>query len=219
MIRLIIFDMDGLMIDSERPTMQAYLDVGKAWGLPVTQEQFFRLLGKNIQDIKKQYREDFGENIDADRLYKEVGRLRDERCREEGIPAKKGLKDLLAMLETEAPDIPLTVASGSNEEVIRHHLNSIGVAHYFKDVLSSKDVRRGKPSPDVFLALCRRFGVAPEETLVLEDSPNGIRAALAGGMKTIAVPDIQPVPGELAGECYALVGDLEEAIPYIARLL
>ena len=219
MLRLIIFDMDGLMIDSERLTMQAYLDVGKAWGLPVTREQFLSIMGKNSTDIKAQYRKNFGENIDADRLFKEVGLLRDQRCRKEGIPVKKGLEELLHMLKEKAPDLPLAVASGSDEEVIRHHLNSIGVAHYFNDMLSSKDVRRGKPSPDVFLVLCDRFGVSPEETLVLEDSPNGIRAALAGRMKTIAVPDIQPVPEDLERECYALVRDLEEAIPYIVRLL
>lgn len=219
MIGLIIFDMDGLMIDSERLTMQAYIDMGREWGLPVTQEQFLNIIGKNSRDIKNQYRRDFGEDIDADRLYREIGALRDRRVREDGIPVKKGLHDLLTMLKEEASAIPLTVASGSDEEVINRHLETAGLSHYFTDVLSSRDVPRGKPAPDVFLSLCERFRVSPEETLVFEDSPNGIRAGLAGNMQVIAVPDIQPVPDDIAGKCYAVVPDLAAAIPYVRRLL
>ena len=219
MIGLIIFDMDGLMIDSERLTMQAYIDMGREWGLPVTQEQFLNIIGKNSRDIKNQYRRDFGEDIDADRLYREIGVLRDRRVREDGIPVKKGLRDLLTMLKVEASAIPLTVASGSDEEVINRHLETAGLNHYFTDVLSSRDVPRGKPAPDVFLSLCERFRVSPEETLVFEDSPNGIRAGLAGNMQVIAVPDIQPVLDDIAGQCYAVVPDLAAAIPYVRRLL
>lgn len=219
MLGLIVFDMDGLMIDSERLTMQAYFDMGKEWGLPVSEEQFLSIIGKNSRDVKDQYRRDFGENLDADRFYREIGALRDRRVRDDGIPVKKGLRDLLAMLEDEAPDIPRTVASGSDEEVINRHLGAAGLRRYFTDVLSSRDVPRGKPAPDVFLTLCERFRVPPEETLVLEDSPNGIRAGLAGNMQVIAVPDIQPVPDDIAGNCYAVVPDLAAAIPYVRRLL
>ena len=219
MIQLIIFDMDGLMIDSERITMQAYLDVGRAWGLPVTEEQFIEILGKNSTDIKNQYRRDFGEGIEADRLFREVGALRDERIRTRGVPVKKGLRNLLAVLTKKASDIPLAVASGSDRELIGRHLESIGLAGHFRELLSSRDVSRGKPAPDVFLALCETFKASPEETLVFEDSPNGIRAGLAGGFKVIAVPDLQPVPDELRQECLAVVEDLDEAIAVLQELL
>ena len=86
---------------------------------------------------------------------------------------------------------------------------------YFDMVLSSKDVKRGKPFPDVFLEICKAFDVKPEETLVLEDSANGVQAALAGNLPVINIPDLLPIPKEQQEKCVAVVENLKEVIPYI----
>jgi len=209
LLKLVIFDMDGLMFDTERATMKAYLDVALSWGLPATEDQFLHIIGKNSRDIKEQYRRDFGEKIDADRLYKEIGDLRIRRM-DDAVPVKKGLTDILEFFKKKK--ITMAVASGSDEETIRHFLEMTKVAAYFEGVLSSKNVKRGKPEPDVFLELCRRFDAGAEETLVLEDSPNGIRAAIAGKIPVIAVPDILPIPDDLKEKCLAVVPDLLSAV-------
>ena len=82
-------------------------------------------------------------------------------------------------------------------------------------VLSSKDVKRGKPYPDVFLEICQKFDVKPEETLVLEDSSNGLQAALAGNLPVINVPDLLPIPEEQQEKCVAVVSDLVQVIPLL----
>ena len=86
---------------------------------------------------------------------------------------------------------------------------------YFDMVLSSKDVKRGKPFPDVFLEICKAFDVKPEETLVLEDSANGVQAALAGNLPVINIPDLFPIPKEQQEKCVAVVENLKGVIPYI----
>ena len=82
-------------------------------------------------------------------------------------------------------------------------------------VLSSKDVKRGKPYPDVFLEICKKFDVKPEETLVLEDSSNGVQAALAGNFPVINIPDLLPIPEEQQEKCVAVVSDLVQVIPLL----
>ena len=217
MIRLIIFDMDGLMFDTEAATMRAYLELGKSFGLPVTKEQFIKTLGKNYNDILRQYQMDFGEDCDPDGLYKAVGEVRNQSFTKYGPPVKDGLRALLAVLEEEG--IPLAVASGSDDDVIRNNLELTGVAKYFSYVLSSRNVEKGKPAPDVFLAICDHFGVLPEETLVFEDSPNGIKAAIAGGIPVIAVPDLIPVPEDLSFRCLAVIPSLTEAVGLVQNLI
>jgi len=107
------------------------------------------------------------------------------------------------------------VASGSDTDVIKEYLDRTGLNEYFDMVLSSKDVKRGKPFPDVFLEICKAFDVKPEETLVLEDSANGVQAALAGNLPVINIPDLLPIPKEQQEKCVAVVENLKEVIPYI----
>ena len=107
------------------------------------------------------------------------------------------------------------VASGSATDVIKEYLDRTGLNEYFDMVLSSKDVKRGKPFPDVFLEICKAFDVKPEETLVLEDSANGVQAALAGNLPVINIPDLFPIPKEQQEKCVAVVENLKEVIPYI----
>lgn len=107
------------------------------------------------------------------------------------------------------------VASGSDTSVIKEYLEKTGLTEYFDMVLSSKDVKRGKPYPDVFLEICQKFDVKPEETLVLEDSSNGVQAALAGNLPVINVPDLLPIPEEQQEKCVAVVSDLVQVIPLL----
>ena len=107
------------------------------------------------------------------------------------------------------------VASGSDTSVIKEYLEKTGLTEYFDMVLSSKDVKRGKPYPDIFLEICQKFDVKPEETLVLEDSSNGVQAALAGNLPVINVPDLLPIPEEQQEKCVAVVSDLVQVIPLL----
>lgn len=213
MTKLIIFDMDGLMFDTEQVNYRAFTEVVKEEGYTPTFEQYTGFLGMNAQDIQRKYYIYYGENIDAPGIYKKVGQRAKQIIREEGIPEKAGLRELLHTVKER--NLFTAVASGSDTEIIKEYLEKTGLAKDFDMILSSKDVKRGKPFPDVFLEICQKFNVKTEETLVLEDSANGVQAALAGNIPVINIPDMLPIPKEQQEKCVAVLENLNAVVPYI----
>ena len=213
MLKLVIFDMDGLMFATEQVNYRAFTEIVKEEGYEPTFEQFTGFLGMNARDIQKKYYSYYGENVDAEGIYKKVGQRAKQIIREEGVPEKAGLRELLEVVREK--ELLTAVASGSDTEVIKEYLERTGLTSYFDIVLSSKEVKRGKPYPDIFLEICQRLNVKAEETLVLEDSANGVQAALAGNLPVINVPDLLPISEEQQEKCVAVVGDLNKVIKYI----
>ncbi len=213
MLKLVIFDMDGLMFATEQVNYRAFTEIVKEEGYEPTFEQFTGFLGMNARDIQKKYYIYYGENVDAEGIYKKVGQRAKQIIREEGVPEKAGLRELLKVVKEK--EILTAVASGSDTEVIKEYLERTGLTPYFDIVLSSKEVKRGKPYPDIFLEICQRLNVKAEETLVLEDSANGVQAALAGNLPVINVPDLLPISEEQQEKCVAVVEDLNKVIDYI----
>ncbi len=211
--KLIIFDMDGLMFDTEQMTMKIYLQTAKEMGLETCREDYIRVIGQDSRRTCEAYRSYFGEDFDAMGLYRKVGKRLRKEADENGIPAKAGLKELLTHIRESG--IPMAVASGSSLSVIAGNLDKEGIQGYFSGLFSSEDLERGKPAPDIFLHVCKKMDVLPQDSLVLEDSPLGIRAALAGGLPVIAVPDLVPLPDGLKEKCLAVVDSLDQVIPYI----
>lgn len=213
MIKLIIFDMDGLMFDTEQVNYRAFTEIVKKEGYNPTFEQYTGFLGMNAQDIQKKYYVYYGEDVDAAGIYKKVGQKSKQIIKEEGVPEKEGLRELLHAVKEK--NILTAVASGSDTEIIKKYLEETGLTKDFDMILSSKDVKRGKPFPDIFLEICRKFNVKAEEALVLEDSANGVQAALSGNIPVINIPDMLPIPQEQQEKCVAVVKNLKEVIPYI----
>ena len=205
--------MDGLMFATEQVNYRAFTEIVKEEGYNPTFEQYIGFLGMNAKDIQKKYYVYYGEDVDAEGIYKKVGNRSKQIIREEGVPEKEGLRELLQVVRKKG--LQTAVASGSDTDVIKEYLDRTGLNEYFDMVLSSKDVKRGKPFPDVFLEICKAFDVKPEETLVLEDSANGVQAALAGNLPVINIPDLFPIPKEQQEKCVAVVENLKEVIPYI----
>lgn len=213
MIKLVIFDMDGLMFDTERATYRAYMEKASEWGYTPTKEQYLQFLGLNAKAIQAKYYEFFDKDIDAPELYRQVGERKVEILRKEGMPVKKGLFALLDVLDQKG--IKKAVASGCEFEGIERNLADAGLTERFDLLMTTEWVKRGKPYPDVFLAICEKLGIEPSESLVLEDAQSGVRAALAAGIRVINVPDMLPIPEELAARCVSVEESLDDVIPYI----
>ncbi|MDD7210150.1 MAG: HAD family phosphatase [Lachnospiraceae bacterium] len=213
MMKLVIFDMDGLMFDTERVNRRAFMEVVKEKGFEPTYEQFAESLGMNASDNQALYERLYGKDVDGKAIYKEIGIRAKEIIKREGVPVKEGLREILEVIAEKK--IPMAVASGSEMEVILQYMKDAGISDYFRMVLSACEIERGKPFPDIFLEICRRMKVDPEDALVLEDSENGVRAALAGNLPVINVPDLIEIPEELQKQCLAVTENLREAIPYI----
>lgn len=210
MFKLIIFDMDGLMFDTEAVMLRAFLEVTGENGFKGTKEQFISLLGLNSSDIQKKYIEFYGPDTDAGALYRMCGERKLDILEKEGIPVKKGLTELLD--EVDRLGIKKAVASSSDKKMIMDNLVRAGLSKRFDYILSARDLKRGKPYPDIFLQVCEEMQTAPEETLVLEDSDNGVRAAVSGNIPVIQIPDlIKPSP-DLREKCLAVRSSLYEVI-------
>lgn len=189
MIKGVIFDMDGLMFDTERLWDTLWEPACQALGVPMLEdtESFYAsgrgLAGQYLQEHVHKY----FPQVDPQKMLDKIWQIGDERFAQ-GVPCKPGLKELLALLEERG--LPRIVASSSPRNMIEQNLQTTGTARYFHDIVCGADVEHSKPAPDIFLEAARRLGLDIRDCLVLEDSYNGVRAGHAAGAVTIMVPDL-----------------------------
>ena len=209
MINGVIFDMDGLMFDTERMWATFWKPALAALGLEYKEglaEAERGTAGETSRNIVRQF---YGEDCDANAIIDSLHRVADEEF-QKPVPKKPGLDELLAWLD--ANHIPMAVASSSRMASIRHHLNGWGLTHYFKVIVSGEQFSASKPNPEIFLRAAEALGTARDRTLVLEDSYNGVRAGAAGGFVTVMVPDMAPANDEMRRLYTAECRDLYEVL-------
>ncbi len=216
MVRGVLFDMDGLMFDSQSVWDRLWAPALARYGLAPTAAFVRDARGTTGDATMRAIHEHFGRDVDARGVYAELTRLAYDAFRA-GAPAKPGLSRLLAELRERG--LPCTVASSSPRDMIVNNLRRAGVDGLVDlgAITCGSDVRRSKPAPDIFLEAARRLGVEPGEALVLEDSFQGVRAGAAGGFVTVMVPDAaQPTP-EIRGLCAAVCATLSDVADLLGR--
>lgn len=206
----IIFDMDGLMIDSERIINRAVVKAGREMGLADIESVSLRTIGTSNVRTREIYTSVYGENFGFDRLMDLKHRYIDEMIGDGGFPPKEGIHDILEYVTKKGYII--SVGSSTREWAVKEFLGKIGVSKYFDIFVCGDMGLRSKPCPDIFLACAEKMGIAPEDCFVLEDSPNGIRAAFAAGMKPVMIPDMIAPEEDILPMLYALKGSLKEAM-------
>ncbi|MBO2516024.1 MAG: hypothetical protein CW338_01935 [Clostridiales bacterium] len=207
-MRGIIFDMDGLLFDSERLGMEVIKEAALKQGKILTDDVVIATLGATAPAGKAIYRERVP-GIDVDLLYQGFAEGMTEKAKQGLIPLKKGALELLKKAKEQ--EIPCAVASSSPEKYVRLYLGSQHITEYFDVLVGGPAGVRSKPAPDIFLLAAEKLGVPPEECLVLEDSTNGIRAGRAAGMTVCMVPDMIPYREEYAPFVDFVAEDLTEA--------
>ena len=205
MIDGVIFDMDGLMFDTERMWASFWEPALARLGLSYKEGLDAAARGTAGENLRNVVRSFYGPDCDAQAIVESLHQVADEAFRKP-VPKKPGLDELLAWLD--ARHIPMAVASSSRLATIRTNLDHWGLAHYFQALVSGQQVARSKPDPEIFLLAAQKLGTAPAHTLVLEDSFNGVRAGAAGGFVTVMVPDLLPADAEMrslyTAECRSL---------------
>ena len=194
MIDSVIFDMDGLMFDTERVWATLWEPALATLGLSYKEGLDVAARGTAGNTMRAVLRRFYGENCDTDAII-EALHAQAEKAFQAPPPKKPGLDEILTWLD--AQHIPMAVASSSPMTIIEGHLDHWQLGHYFKAVISGEHLARSKPAPDIFLLAAEKLGTAPAETLVLEDSYNGVRAGAAGGFVTVMVPDLSPATDEM----------------------
>jgi HAD superfamily hydrolase (TIGR01509 family) len=208
----VIFDLDGVLLDSEQRWNESKEALVRESGGAWRDEAPTVMMGMSSHEWSAYLRDDLGVPLEADAISRDVVRRMEDGYRA-GLPLLPGADEAVRAL---AARWPLGLASSSNREIIDLVLELAGFADAFRVALSSEEVERGKPAPDVYLEVARRLGVAPARCVAIEDSSNGLRSAAAAGMTVIAVPNPHYPP---AGDALALAAATVPVVGDVTREL
>ena len=212
-IRGVLFDLDGVVIDTEKLYTRFWMEAARDLGHPMTLDQALQL--RSLGKVPSQAKLDafFGPVLDYDTLRSRRIELMEAFIAEHGVEEKPGIRELLARLKEKK--IPCAITSSSSVPLIRRHLGNLGLLDGFTALCSGKDVPHGKPAPDIYLSGAATLGVNPENCLAIEDSPAGIESAWRAGCMAVIVPD-QDQPGEeILSRCFAKADSLIDVMELI----
>ena len=208
--KLFIFDMDGTLFDTEPISAQIWKEVAKEKGYTIPEVVLQGVIGMSYAGGKEVFLQEIGEDFPFESLCAEKIRRQNEWYNAHPVPVKPGVKEILNYAKRRG--IPCAVASSSPLIQIEILLNKTGLREYFSHLQSGESIKRGKPYPDIFLAVCKHFDVKPQDALVFEDSENGLKAAEAGGIPAILVPDLAVIGESVAYKALYICDSLIEAV-------
>lgn len=187
-MKAFIFDMDGLMFDTERVFIGAWDYAGERMGLGKAGYMVMQTLGMNTDACNQAWRDEFGPDVDIRAMWDYSREYLEDYYSRYTVSAKKGLHELLSYLHGKG--FRLAVASSTKRAKVEKNLQDAGVQEYFSVVIAGDMVERSKPEPDIYLRAAADLGVDPADCIALEDSRNGLLSAHAAGMRVIMVPDL-----------------------------
>jgi HAD superfamily hydrolase (TIGR01509 family) len=208
-VEAVLFDMDGLLLDTEAVYIEAYGDAAQAMGVEISLAFCHSMIGVPSRECDAMIRDHFGPDFRFDRFDRHFNEHA-RRLLDAHVPVKPGATEILEYLAGHG--LPLAIATSSSVRSVQRHLGSAGLLGHFTAIATRYDVERGKPHPNVYLEAARRLGVAPERCIAFEDSNVGLTAAHAAGTMAIMVPDIVPPSPEVLAKCLKVVPDLHAAL-------
>ena len=212
----VIFDMDGLLLDTEPLAARAWGEAAIALGVEFDGALALALVGHNFVDCTAMIRTHYNADYPVDALLSQVHATYDGIVEREGLMLKPGVHELLDWLERHA--IPRAIATSTRRERARDQLTRTALLPRFHELVGGDEIARGKPAPDIYVEAARRLGTSAGNCLVLEDSEPGIRAALAARMIPIMVPDLRPPSVDLVALDFIVLPTLHEVLQHLAKL-
>lgn len=210
MIRGVLFDMDGLVLDTEKLYSRFWMEACHFYGYPMTYEQSLEMRAANSRVGAENLHRFFGPDIDYKTIRAKRIELMDAFIAEHGVEPKPGIFELMDFLEERG--IPAAITSSSPADRIKLHLSSLGLYHRFAAICSGYDVPCGKPAPDIYLHGAASLNLPPEQCLALEDAPLGIESAFRAGCIPVMVPDQAPPDEQAKTMLYAKADSLVDII-------
>lgn len=211
----VVFDMDGLMFDTEALIQSTWDIVGPRMGYGKMSHNIYNTLGMNAARRKQYFQETYGEDFPFETftdLYRKEYYLYIE---EKGVPVKEGLFEALNWMKKKG--LKLALATGSSEANASALLKKAGCYEYFDYLVYGSMISKSKPDPEIFIKACEGLGIPCEEAAALEDSPNGLRAALQGGLMTVMIPDLIKDAGEMEKQIHGKLNSLLEVPEFFEK--
>ena len=215
MIKAAVFDMDGLMFDTERLVYDNWQQMMDERGYEYSIEDFKQTVGRRKAEVQNFYFGRYGVDFPYWELSEHGKQMYIDKVKRDGIPVKSGLYETLSYLKEKGCKIAL--ATSTSRQTAEFNLESAGVTEYFDALVCGGDVKNGKPHPEVFLTAAAALGEKPEDCIAFEDSINGIKSAYAAGMTTVMVPDFLEPTDEIRPMIGFLCKSLEESILFMEK--
>ncbi len=204
----VVFDMDGLMFDTERIAVMAWDYAGERMGLGKAGYMVLKTLGTNAAKTAEIWRAEFGGRYREEELETYTAQFQEEYYANHRVPVKKGLYVLLEYIRERGGK--MAVASSTPKEKVERYLRDAGVYGYFSGIVCGDMIQRSKPDPEIYTEACRKLGVEPKDTYALEDSRNGLLSAYRAGCKPVMVPDLWQPDEEILRIIVGKFDDLEQ---------
>lgn len=217
--KAVIFDMDGVIFDSERAVYNCWLELAAKYNITDIETIYMRCIGVNSVMTRQIFIDYYGEDFPFDEYNAEFSKNYHERYDNGRLPMKPGIRELLISLKENKYKI--AIASSTRSRVVEQQIKDAGLREYFDVIIGGDMIERSKPEPDIFLKAAEMLDVLPEKVYVIEDSFNGIRAAFAGGMIPIMVPDMIEPDNEMKEKARYIFKDLygvKELLLYMKRV-
>lgn len=215
-IKAVLFDMDGLMVDTEPIYQKAWSEAAKEMGFTLSKEFFRQSQGRTNTDSEKILEEIFDGELNIAEFRERWKKKWFHIAETEGINIKNGLLEFLEWLNKN--DIPFALATSSNQTLMNLCLQITGLGKYFRTTVYGQEVGRGKPEPDIYLLAAQKINTPPNNCLVLEDSVAGAQAGLAAGMQVIMIPDQTRPSDELSKAILGVHPDLHQTLKYLSKI-
>jgi HAD superfamily hydrolase (TIGR01509 family) len=207
----VLFDMDGLMLDTERPCIAAWLEAAMLNGRVIDESVPRAVVGMDEKSSRKLFMEKLGPDFPYEKVHIDLVRLMRDYEARHGVGLRPGLLPLLKHLASLG--LPLAVATSTARARALQKLEKAGILPYFSAAACGDEVSRGKPEPDIFLLAASRIGISADACLGFEDSPAGLRSLAAAGIRPVFVKDIVEPPPEVLARVWRRFESLDEAIP------
>lgn len=216
MVRAVIFDMDGLILDTEKLLVKYWCQAANEAGFPMQREHAL-----NIRSLARKFaipylQGIFGEEFDYVSIRSRRMELMTQALERDGLQLKKGIHELLSYLKENS--IPAAVATATDYERTKAYLTKAGIFGCFDRIVCATMVESGKPKPDIYLYAAEQLGLPPGECMALEDSPNGVRSASAAGCVTVMVPDLTQPDEEISTLIHAKADSLLDVADILRRI-
>lgn len=210
MVKAVIFDMDGVLIDTEKWLVKYWCQAAREAGFPMEREHALAIRSLAGEYANTYLKGIFGEQFSYWTIRERRKELMNRHLKEHGIEKKPGAEEVLDYLRGKG--IKTAVATATDPERAKKYLTEIGIYDKFDKVICATMVEHGKPKPDIYLYACGQIGEKPEDCLAVEDSPNGVRSASSAGIRTIMVPDLTEPDKETASLIFAKLHSLYDII-------
>lgn len=216
MKKTVVFDMDGVIFDTEALILKCWKQIGEKNGIKDIDMVFRKCIGTNSGETKKIVLQHYGEDFNYDMFREQSSVLFREKTKERGIPVKRGAREILSYFKVNGFQIGL--ASSTRRAVVEEELSQAGLLKFFHVLVGGDMVTHSKPHPEIYLRACEELGAEPSDTYAIEDSMNGVRSAHSAGMKVIMVPDIVEPDDEIRDMAMEIFPTLMGVLGYFQNL-